>query len=435
MRMMKIDNRKIPVCPLVNGACSVAFLALLIAPGVGLAQTDTGTTGNPHAQHAEHQVNSAGVAEEGDGKTAEQKNANPKAAGAQHDVDHGQMHGMDHSKMEGMDHSKMEGKDHSKMEGKDHSKIEGMDHSQMEGMDHSQMEGMDHSKMEGMDHSQMEGMDHSQMEGMDHSKMEGMDDSQMEGMDHSQMEGMDHGRMQGGSPPPDARDPDYSDGVSAGPMHGMHHMHGDSRIGSVLFDQLEQFDGDNENGQAINMQAWYGSDLNKIWFKLEGERIDGRMESTRSELLWSKAVSAYWNFQTGIRHDFEDGPDQNWAAFGFQGLAPYWFEVDATVYVGESGRTAFRLEAEYEILLTQRLILQPDLEANFYGKDDPAREIGSGLSDVEFGLRLRYEITRKCAPYVGVVWSKKYGQTADYAQAADENVEDTQLVAGLRLWF
>lgn len=265
--------------------------------------------------------------------------------------------------------------------------------------------------------------------------MEGMDDSQMEGMDHSQMEGMDHGRMQGGSPPPDARDPDYSDGVSAGPMHGMHHMHGDSRIGSVLFDQLEQFDGDNENGQAINMQAWYGSDLNKIWFKLEGERIDGRMESTRSELLWSKAVSAYWNFQTGIRHDFEDGPDQNWAAFGFQGLAPYWFEVDATVYVGESGRTAFRLEAEYEILLTQRLILQPDLEANFYGKDDPAREIGSGLSDVEFGLRLRYEITRKCAPYVGVVWSKKYGQTADYAQAADENVEDTQLVAGLRLWF
>ena len=411
MRTMKIDNGKIPGYPLVNGACSVALLALLIAPGVGLAQTDTGTTGNPHAQHAEHQVNSAGVAEEGDEKTAEQKNATPKAAGAKHDMDH------------------------SKMEGTDHSQMEGMDHSQMEGMDHSQMEGMDHSQMEGMDQSQIEGMDHSKMEGMDHSKMEGMDHSQMEGMDHSKMEGMDHGRMQGGSPPPDARDPDYSDGVSAGPMHGMHGMHGESRLASVLIDQFEQFDSDNESGQAINMQAWYGSDLNKLWFKLEGERSDGRMGSTRSELLWNKAVSAYWGLQTGIRHDFEDGPDLNWAAIGFQGLAPYWFEVQATAYVGESGRTALRFEAEYEILLTQRLILQPDLETNLYGKDDPARGIGSGLSDVQFGLRLRYEITRKFAPYVGVVWSRKYGQTADYAQAADENVEDTQLVAGLRLWF
>ncbi|MGB0132727.1 copper resistance protein B, partial [Dokdonella sp.] len=191
----------------------------------------------------------------------------------------------------------------------------------------------------------------------------------------------------------------------------------------------------NESGQAINMQAWYGSDLNKLWFKLEGERSDGKMESVRSELLWDKAISAYWGLQTGIRHDFEDGPDLNWAAFGVQGLAPYWFEVQATAYLGESGRTALRLEVEYEILLTQRLILQPDLEINFYGKDDPARDIGSGLSDVEFGLRLRYEITRKFAPYVGVVWSKKYGQTATYAQAANEDVQDTQLVAGVRLWF
>ncbi len=290
-------------------------------------------------------------------------------------------------------------------------------------------EGMDHSKMKGMDHSQMEGMDHSQMEGMDHSKMEGMDHSKMEGMDHGDMD------MQGGSAPADARNPDYSDGVSSGPMIGMDGMHGHSRLGSVLIDQLEQFTGDDENGQSLNAQAWVGSDLNKIWFKLEGERSDGRLETMRMELLWSKAISAYWNLQSGARHDSGSGPSRNWAAIGMQGLAPYWFEVDATAYVGEQGRTAFRLEAEYELLLTQRLVLQPDVEMNFYGKDDPARGIGAGFSDIELALRLRYEVTRKFAPYVGVVWSRKFGKTADYARADFGQVNDTQLVAGVRMWF
>ncbi|MEZ5462311.1 MAG: copper resistance protein B [Dokdonella sp.] len=302
-------------------------------------------------------------------------------------------------------------KDHDSM---DHGKI---DHGKM---DHSQMEGMDHGEM---DHSQMEGMGHGEM---DQSKM---DQGQMKSMNHDMKD------MQGGSAPPGARSPDYSDGVGSGPMHGMHHMHGESVLTSVLIDHLEAFHGDEENGQAINARAWVGSDLNKLWFKLEGERSDGQLGEARSELLWNHAISAYWGLQTGVRHDFGDGPDRNWAAFGFQGLAPYWFEIDATAYVGESGRTAFRLEAEYELLLTQRSILQPDLEMNFYGEDDPARGVGAGLSDLEFGLRLRYEFTRKFAPYLGVVWSRKFGKTADYAREDDEEAEDTGLVAGVRLWF
>jgi copper resistance protein B len=332
---------------------------------------------------------------------------------------------------------KMAGKDNGAAVDRtmDHGKMEGMDHGKMEGMDHSQMQGMDHGKMEGMDHSQMQGMDHSQMQGMDYSQMQGMDHSQMQGMDHSQMQGMDHGQMQGGSAPADARDPDYSDGISSGPMHGMHHMHGKSVLASLVINRLEQFHGDDANGQAIDAQAWLGSDLSKLWFKLDGERSDGRLGATRSELLWNRAISPYWGMQVGARHDFGEGPGRNWAAFGFQGLSPYWFEVEATAYVGESGRTAFRIEADYELLLTQRLILQPDVELNVYGKDDRARDIGAGLSDLEVGLRLRYEITRKFAPYAGVVWSRKFGRTADFARASDGEVSDTQLVAGLRLWF
>jgi copper resistance protein B len=324
-----------------------------------------------------------------------------------------------------------------KIAGKDDAATLGrtMDHSQMQGMDHGKMEGMDHSQMEGMDHDEMEGMDHSQMQGMDHGKMDGMDHGRMQGMDHGKMDGMNHGRMQGGSAPANARDPDYSDGVGPGPMHGMQHMHGESVISSIAINRLEQFHGDDANGQAIDAQAWRGSDLNKLWFKLDGERSDGRLGATRTELLWDRAISPYWSMQVGARHDFGEGPGRNWAAFGFQGLSPYWFEVEATAYLGESGRTALRVEADYELLLTQRLILQPDVELNVYGKDDPSRDIGAGLSDIDVGLRLRYEITRKFAPYAGVVWSRKFGKTADIARTSGGEISDTQLVAGLRLWF
>ncbi len=311
----------------------------------------------------------------------------------------------------------------------------GMNHSGHEGMDQAGMAdgekpAMDHSKHEGMDHAamsdaDMSATDHSNHEGMDHAAMA---DGDMAGMDHGTMD------MQGGSAPPDARDPDYSAGVEAAHMHDMH-MHGATYLGSVIIDQLEAFSGDGSSGQAIDMQAWYGGDLDKLWFKAESERNDGQLGVTRIEALWNHAYAPYWGAQLGLRHDLGEGPSRDWVAFGVQGLAPYWFEVEATAYVGQSGRTALRLEAEYELLLTQRLILQPDVELHLYGKEDSARGIGSGLSDLDVGLRLRYEFTRKFAPYVGVVWSRKFGGTADFSRAEGGGAEDTQLVAGVRLWF
>ena len=302
-------------------------------------------------------------------------------------------------------------------------------------MDHSEHAmdtdaSVDHGNHQSMNHSQHAGMADGDHQDLDHGTKA---DGDMATMDHGSM---DHGSMdmQGGSAPADARDPDYSDGVEAAHMHGMH-MHGATYLGSVIVDQLEAFSGDGSHGQSIAAQAWYGGDIDKLWFKAESERSDGHLGATRVEALWNHAISAYWGTQAGIRHDLGDGPSRDWVAFGAQGLAPYWFDVEATGYVGESGRTALRLEAEYELLLTQRLILQPDVEVNFYGKNDPARAIGSGLSDIDVGLRLRYEFTRKFAPYVGVTWSRKFGKTADFARAEGAGAEDTQLVAGMRLWF
>lgn len=276
----------------------------------------------------------------------------------------------------------------------------------------------------GMDHLEM---DHSEM---DHSKKShaGIEPA---GMDHS---GMDMDSMQGGSAPPDARDPDYSDGIRFQPDNDAHRM-GTARYAMLLIDRLEYFDSGDEHGAALEVEGWYGGDLDKLWWKLEGEHAGGSLEDYRAEALWSHAVSAYFDTQLGLRHDGGEGPARNWAAFGIQGLAPYWFEVSATGYVGQGGRTAARFEAEYEILLTQRLILQPKLELNAYGKADPARGLGSGLSDASFGLRLRYEVRRRFAPYVGIEWQRRLGSTADYARQSGKSASDRQFVAGIRIWL
>ncbi len=258
-------------------------------------------------------------------------------------------------------------------------------------------------------------------------------------MDHGATKGMNMDAMmksmQGGRAPADARDPDaYADGLQPGHMHGMD-MADDAIYSYVILDRLEAFRTRDGRGQALDAQAWIGGDIDKLWLKADGERTNGRLGATRIEALWNHAYAPYWAWQVGIRHDLGDGPTRDWAAFGVQGLAPYWFEVQATAYVGSRGRTALRLEAEYELLLTQRLVLQPTAKTSFYGKSDPERGLGSGISDLEAGLRLRYEITRKFAPYIGVVWNRKLGATADLARAAGEHVRETKIVAGVRLWF
>jgi len=212
-------------------------------------------------------------------------------------------------------------------------------------------------------------------------------------------------------------------------------MADNASMGMLLIDQLEAFHASDANGQTWEAEAWYGNDVNKLWLRTEGERSDGKLEDADLEAFWNRNIATFWSTQLGVRHDFGEGPSRTWAAFGVQGLSPYWFELEATVYVGQSGRTAARLRAEYELLLTQRLILQPEAEINLYGKDDPARRIGSGLSDVEAGLRLRYEVNRQFAPYIGVNLIRRVGSTADFAREDSQPVFDRQIVAGVRLWF
>lgn len=302
----------------------------------------------------------------------------------------------------------------------------------MKGMDHSSMPSMDHAPMPGMSPGATQGMDHSGMAGMDHGAMPKKDQGDMAGM--GAMPGMTMGPMQGGSPPPNARSPDYSDGVAGSPVNGLH-MHGSTPVGMLLIDQLEAFHGRNANGQSWEAEGWYGNDENKLWVRTEGERSRGKLEDGDLEAFWNHNIATFWSTQLGVRQELGEGPNRSWAAFGVQGLAPYWFEVEATGYVGASGRTAMRLRADYDMLFTQRLILQPEAEINLYGKNDPQRRIGSGVSDVQFGLRLRYEIRRQFAPYIGVNWVRRIGTTASYARQDHQPILDRQIVAGVRIWF
>lgn len=265
----------------------------------------------------------------------------------------------------------------------------------------------------------------------------------MQGMEHS---GMDHGRPAAATmsqpdtpkqpaPDPDVRDPHaYSDGYDFGaiprPRMGDEHSRG-----ALLVERLERGFADEGNSTAYDLQAWYGRDYDRAVLKAEGERAGGALQDARTELLWGRAVASFWDAQLGLRHDSGVGPDRSWLAFGIQGLAPYWFELEATGYLGQEGRSALRVAASYELLFTQKLILQPHFEANLYGKSDPQRELGSGLSTMTAGLRLRYELRREFAPYAGVEWSGKFGDTADFARVAGAPTRETRVVAGVRFWF
>lgn len=201
-----------------------------------------------------------------------------------------------------------------------------------------------------------------------------------------------------------------------------------ARFGKISFDRIEWRERD--DAVAWEGSAWYGGDLNRVLLKSEGEWTDDDTHA-RTELLWNRVIARWWSLQAGLRHDSGEGPSRDWAAIGVEGLAPYWFDLEATFYLGDEGRTALRFEGSYDLRLTQRLILQPQLELNAYGKDDPERGLGSGLSDLEAGLRLRYELRREFAPYIGIHWARLFGGTADLA--GDDS--ETQFVAGLKVWF
>jgi copper resistance protein B len=185
----------------------------------------------------------------------------------------------------------------------------------------------------------------------------------------------------------------------------------DPLLAKVMIDQFELRNTAGPDPIVLQGQAWIGKDMDKLWMKADSERVSGKTEELELQFLYSTAIAPYWDAQIGWRHDKLSGPKRDWLAFGFQGLAPYFFEIDTAVFIGEGGQTAIRFEAEYEILLTQKLILS------------------------ELGLRLRYEITREFAPYIGINWTSMYGKTADIAKLAGEDKTDTQFVVGVRAWF
>lgn len=260
----------------------------------------------------------------------------------------------------------------------------------------------------------------------------------MGAMDHSSMP-----PMQGGSAPADARDPDaYSGGYvrNAGkyalPPSAAMQMSDEHNFAAVTFDRLEYVRARGEEWMAYEGEAWYGNTYDRAVIKVEGEVGSGKLKESKTELLWRHAIASFWDTEVGVRFDYDRGaPNREWLALGIKGLAPYWFEVDATAYVGSGGRTALKLKAEYDILLSQRLYLQPSVEMSFYGRNDAPRSVGSGLSNGTAGLRLKYEITRQLVPYVGVEWSRKFGKTADYVRAEGERIQETRFVAGLRFRF
>jgi copper resistance protein B len=216
-------------------------------------------------------------------------------------------------------------------------------------------------------------------------------------------------------------------------MHG-HAVHDTHFQYRVLFDQLE-WQGDESGGVTLENRSWFGGAINRLWIRADAESDDGELENVGIDGLWGRSFSRWWDFVLGMRQDFRPGDPQAWAAVGIQGLAPQWFEIEATAYVGAEGRTRAEFEVEYDLLLTQRMKLQPLFELDLYGKDDPGRGIGAGMSSLEAGVRVRYEVRREFAPYVGITWNRKLFGTADLARERGDDVGKARIAFGVRTWF
>ncbi len=197
---------------------------------------------------------------------------------------------------------------------------------------------------------------------------------------------------------------------------------------------VEQLEWREDEDLVWDAEAWVGYDRDKLWFKSEGERTDSSTEEFESQALWHRAISPYWNLQTGWRGDWQPEKNRSWFALGLAGLAPGFVETELTAFIAD-GRSSVRLKAEHELYLTQRWQLVPKFETNWYSDADPANERGDGISDLELGLRLHYAIRPDIRPYVGLVYTALYGDTADFAEAEGERDRSLQVLAGLSFWF
>lgn len=226
-----------------------------------------------------------------------------------------------------------------------------------------------------------------------------------------------------------------ADRAAAVAPSGGHAAHDNAIHTFLLADQLELRHRSSETGLAWQVNGWAGTDMDRLWLHTEGARVEGETEAAQFELLYGHGFSRWWDVLAGVRHDAAPGPSRDFLAVGIQGLAPQWIETRAMAYLGNGGRTGLRLELEYELLFTNRLVLQPLMELQYWSKADAARGLGQGLAQAEAGLRLRYEITRRFAPYVGVSHERAFGDTADLRRLAGQRSRGTRAVAGLRVWF
>lgn len=217
-----------------------------------------------------------------------------------------------------------------------------------------------------------------------------------------------------------------------GALHDM----GDTELHSYfVFDQLEWQRRAAGGTLNWNGNGWIGGDLDRLWLRTEGSRVGSRLEDAEVQALWGHSITPWWDLVAGVRHDFRPSAAQTWLAFGIQGLALYNFESEVTAFVGQRGQASLRVEGRYDLLITNRLILQPSLEANLFAKNDAARGQGAGLGDTSLGLRLRYEVDRQFAPYLGISWDRSYGNSARMVVREGGRRSELSVLAGVRVWF
>jgi copper resistance protein B len=297
--------------------------------------------------------------------------------------------------------------------------------------------------MPAMDHSSMPGMDHSSMPGMKHDPTPAAPPAQGAPKTSDPPAGSASGpALPAGSAPAPApptdnyADRDYDKADMDRARAAMMKEQGGQSLYLVMLNlaEIQLYRG--QAGYRWDGEAWFGGDINRLTLKSEGGGSfrDG-FENAEIQALYSRAIDPYFNLQAGVRQDLASKLHQTYATFGVEGLAPYWFEVSGAVFVSTRGHVLGRLEGYYDQNITQRLILQPRIELNFAAQNVPEDEIGAGLTNAELGLRLRYEITREIAPYVGISYDAKVGQTAAYAAQDGKAVSNLSFVAGLRLWF
>ncbi|BBC71672.1 copper resistance protein CopB [Altererythrobacter sp. B11] len=311
-----------------------------------------------------------------------------------------------------------------------------------------------------MDHSMMDhgAMDQGQMDqgtaaSPAPSSPEDHGDMDMGQMNHSQMDmsGMDHSKMDmgamampipegpppaaAGSGPPRAADAIWGAEAMRGSREALRLEQGGQKFLWFMADRAEYQVRQGKDGYLWDVQGYYGGDINKIWFKSEGEGSFGeKIESAETQALYSRAISPWFYLQTGLRQDFAPR-DRTYGVIGIQGLMPYRFDIDAAAFLSDKGDLTARFEGELDQRVTQRLILQPRAEVNLAAQDIPELGIGAGLDTLELGVRLRYEIAREFAPYIGIEQAWKIGQSADYARARGDDPSVTNYVVGVRFWF